>query len=272
MLRYAVTRPRIITLTTDFGLDDGYVAAVKGVILGIVHDVTIVDVTHFVAPQDVGHAARVLDTVWPYFPEDTIHVAVVDPGVGTARRAIALRAADRYFVGPDNGIFCPALIRAGCVALPQGSLINCEAVELANPDYRLPQVSQTFHGRDIFAPAAAHLARGVPLADLGPCLDRLQCPDIPRPRVETGVIRGIITHVDHFGNAVSNVPSTLLPPRARFEVAGRVIRGVAAAYQDAEVTAIVGSTGMVEIAIRNGSAAETLGIRRGDELVVRSDQ
>jgi len=198
--RYAIeflrmqTKPPV-TLTTDFGTSDGYVGTMKGVILGIAPGTPMVDVSHTISPQNVGEAAYVLYTAYPFFPTGTIHLVVVDPGVGSARRPIALRTENAFFVGPDNGVFSYVMASEKVKTI----------VELSEPRYRLPQVSYTFHGRDVFAPAAAYLAAGVPIAALGsPVIDPVI---FPSPRLEVGhcVVTGEVLHLDHFGNAITSI-------------------------------------------------------------------
>jgi len=287
----------MITLTTDFGMVDGYVGVMKGVMLGIAPNARLLDISHQIAPQDVRQAAYVLYAVYPFFPADTIHLVVVDPGVGGERRPIALRTPAGVFVGPDNGVFSYVMARESVEA----------AVVLQNPLYRLARVSQTFHGRDIFAPAAAHLAAGTPIANLGPPISDLvtfampvltPMPDVHRP----DVIQGEVLYVDHFGNVVSSIgvltweadrlrwkpafplsaqssPGThervvdvsFRADEARVRVAGREIVGLQRAYAavaPGEVVALVGSTGHLEIAVREGSGARRLGVQSGDEVTL----
>ena len=281
-----------VTLTTDFGRVDAYTAAMKGVILGIAPGVACVDISHDVAPQDVLHGAYVLAEAIPYFPEGCVHVAVVDPGVGTGRRAIAARIGGVHLVGPDNGLLSlaieallpepapwplaeaesdDALARTVESALPKG----VEVFELADPVYRLPEVSTVFHGRDIFAPAAAHLALGVDAARMGPRLDTLHrlCIARPAPPVD-GMITARVIHVDTFGNAVTNLRRADVPNVASVEAAGRLIGEVLPSYgwaDEGATLAVWGSGGRLEISVRNGSAAETLGLARGDRVLVRLD-
>ena len=281
-----------VTLTTDFGRVDAYAAAMKGVILGIAPGVPCIDISHDVAPQDVLHGAYVLAEAIPYFPEGCVHVAVVDPGVGTARRAIAARVRGVHLVGPDNGLLSlaieallpepaawpfaeaesdDALARTVESALPKG----VEVFELADPVYRLPEVSTVFHGRDIFAPAAAHLALGVDAARMGPRLDTIQrlCIARPAPPVD-GLITARVLHVDAFGNAVTNLRRADAPNVASVEAVGRLIGKVLPSYgwtDDGAPLAVWGSGGRLEISVRNGSAADTLGLARGDRVLVRLD-
>lgn len=259
----------IITITTDFGLDDPYVAIMKGVILGIMPGTTLVDITHSVPAQDVRHAAQIVASVWRYFPTNTIHLAVVDPGVGTRRRALAIESPHGTFVGPDNGVFCASLESQD--SLKSGGILSgARGVELRSRRYRREPVSRTFHGRDIFAPAAAHLAAGVALEELGPAIDRLDCPAIAA-EIDIGAdeVRGHVVRVDHFGNAITDIPASLVAEHPHTEVRGLLLDGLARSYQDAEIVALIGSHGHLEIAARNGSASAQYGLRIGDEVVVR---
>ena len=255
----------IITLTTDFGLQDAYVGAMKGVILGIAPHAVIVDITHAVSPQDVRHAGFVLASAAPYFPPGTVHVAVVDPGVGTERRAVAVETRRARYVAPDNGILTLALQRDPAVRI----------VHLTNERYWRPSVSPTFHGRDIFAPVAAHLACGVPIEALGTPVDAIvQLPLSQPERRPDGSIVGHVQHIDHFGNCVTDIPAEWLPTGAavRVEVAGNRIHGLAptyAAVAPGEPVALIGSTGYLELAVREGSAAQRFGIAIGDAVVVQ---
>ena len=275
----------LVTLTTDFGTADGYVGTMKGVILNIAPDAQLVDISHEIAPQNVRQAAYVLYTAYPFFPPHTVHLVVVDPGVGSARRPIALRTPAGYFVGPDNGVFSYVMAREPVEAL----------VELRDPRYRLPQVSHTFHGRDVFAPAAAHLAAGVPITALGPpVLDPVTFPP-PCLEITPEGITGEVLHADRFGNVITSIGRLVwseddlsFEPAfrkaggggwARFKageaaivVAGREIAGVHHTYAEVapgEVLALVGSEGHLEIAVREGSAARRLGLRSGDRVVLR---
>jgi S-adenosylmethionine hydrolase len=253
----------IVTLLTDFGWADGYVGVMKGVILSIAPHITLVDITHDVAPQDVRDAAYVLYTAVSYFPPDTVHLAVVDPGVGSERRAIAVRTAQGTFVAPDNGVLSYVL-DAGP---PQ------VAVSLTNPQYHLARVSRTFHGRDIFAPAAAYLARGVPVTELGEPINDLVTFPVPRVRArENGSLVGQVIHVDHFGNVITNLRREDFPwPNevSVLEIGGQVISGLHETYTQArpgEPLALIGSSGHLEIAIAGGNAAQRLNVITGDEV------
>ena len=277
-----MSRP-IITLTSDFGSRDGYAGAMKGVILGICPDANIVDISHELPPHDVPHAAFVLSTACPYFPPDAVHVAVVDPGVGTERRPIVLTAPTGTFVAPDNGLLTHVLTTHGVhptgkpndttdrLALSQVNLPDeCAAYVLNLDRYWLKPTSKTFHGRDIFAPAAAHLASGVSPEELGEPIATLQCLDIPRPAERHGVIEGRVIHVDRFGNLVSNIRlDNQTPGSVLVKIAGRRIQGLSRSYAAAgEILAIVGSHGYLEVALRNGSAAKQLGAGVGAKMEV----
>jgi S-adenosylmethionine hydrolase len=228
-----------------------------------------VDVAHEIEPQNRLGAAYVLTQALPYFPAGSVHLAVVDPGVGTKRRPIAVEGAGHRFVGPDNGTLSWVLSDLGIIDPDSGKLIDGRAVELTNPTYRRPEVSATFHGRDIFAPAAAHLAAGVTLDALGPSIGSVEVLTGRRPDVSSRGVAGVIIHVDTFGNAISNISVRDLPESPTFEVAGLTLVGLARTYQDAEFAAIVGSEGLVEIAARNGSASARFGIHNGDPVFVR---
>ena len=269
--------PSIITLTTDFGLQDHYVAAMKGAILAVNPAARLVDVSHAIRPQAIEQAVFVLAAAWPYFPPGAIHVAVVDPAVGTERRALALRTATATFVGPDNGLLSAALpddVRAAAgdspalVRLPPG----CRAVYLTNERYfRLP-VSSTFHGRDIFAPVAGHLSLGAPLEDLGEPVERITAlPPFRARRQPDGSLRGRVLHIDTFGNLITDVRVEDLRSRnAVMEVAGRTVEGVSTTYEPgADLRAVTGSSGYLEIAAPGGSAAALLKAALGLTVVVR---
>lgn len=263
---------RIITLITDFGTADNYVGAMKGVILSIAPAVRIVDITHQVPPQDVREAAYVLQSVIAYYPAGTIHVVVVDPGVGGERRPVAVRSPGAIFVGPDNGVFSSLLPGVGFPTRTVGGGRSPEppvVVHLDRPAYWLPQVSHTFHGRDIFSPVAAHLAVGVPFEDVGtPIYDPVMIAGPKLARLADGSIRGEIVHVDHFGNLISNVPGAWLSNRRwTIALAGRWLQGVSTTYAAGaveELVAVVGSNDTLEVAVRNGSAAQRLGVKAGE--------
>ncbi len=267
MIRDDLAVPRILTLTTDFGTRDAYVAVMKGIILSIAPDVRLVDITHEISPQDVMEAAFVLREAVPYFPDDTVHLVVVDPGVGSERRAVALRKGTHQFVGPDNGLF--ALLLSGEAA--------DEIVHLDRPGgWRTEAPSQTFHGRDVFAPVAAHLATGCALHDLGTPVSKLTPLHWALPIHDEQGIRGWVVHVDHFGNAITNIT------RDAFE-AGRKERPVKcfagnailhhvhptySSVASGEPLLLFGSGGFLEIAVNTGNASELLDIRKGTPVNV----
>lgn len=259
----------IITLLTDFGLEDGYVGIMKGVILSLNPAVRLVDLSHEVPPQDIVSGALVLQSAWRYFPPGTIHLAVVDPGVGSGRRAMAAAWGEHFLVGPDNGLF--SLVFAEQTPLSM--------VCLENPRYFLPEVSATFHGRDIFAPVAAHLSRGVTLSSLGPGLFDPVRLVLPVPRFGAAAVAGEIIASDHFGNLISNIPwgklhSWLRGRPASLRVRGQVIPHLVTTYNDASagsLLALGGSHGYLEIACRQGSAAQVLGAGVGEEVGLRAE-
>ena len=271
-------RPPIVALLGDFGTTDPYVGVMKGVVLSICPTAQIVDVCHEVPPQDVLAGALMLQAAYRYFPQETVFIAVVDPGVGSARRAIAAHADGRIFVCPDNGLLSGVRKRGpgahGLTSKPWHTAIEA-AVELTERKYWLPRVSQTFHGRDIFAPVAAHIAAGVPLDALGPpAREIVTIPLSDAIRRPDGWEAHII-YIDRFGNAVTDLREDALvgvdARGIRLSVAGRSIEGLSQSYADVpegELVALVGSWGYLEIAVRNGSAAERLRLASGDIILV----
>jgi S-adenosylmethionine hydrolase len=248
----------IITLLTDFGTADSYVAEMKGVILSAAPGATLVDVSHAIAPGDMRAAAYVLDRSWRTFPRGSVHLAVVDPGVGTARAALALSAHGHFFIGPDNGLFSFVMRDA-----------PVRAVVLAEPDWAAP----TFHGRDLFAPAAALLASGAALDELGPPFtgmpERLATRE---PFHEGKTLIGEVIYVDRFGTLVTNFTPENMPDYAALEVEGAEIGGLRRTFGDVAtgvLLAYVGSDGHIEIAVRDGSAARRLGIGVGGRVRAR---
>ncbi len=258
---------RIITLTTDFGLGDGFVGTMKGVILRINPNVTIVDITHDIAPQHIEQGAFLFAASARYFPENAIHVVVVDPGVGSTRRPLAIQAGETIFVAPDNGVLSHAL---------EDSRSEIRAVHLTKPEYWLPRISHTFHGRDIFSPVAAHLSLGVPIEALGaPIDDWVRIAPAPPIHRADGTMVGRVVHIDRFGNIVTNISEEMLPAvdRARITItiAGRTVHGVKQSYSDGaavEAIALISSSWALEIAKREGNAAQEFGVRIGDEVTV----
>jgi S-adenosyl-L-methionine hydrolase (adenosine-forming) len=234
----------------------------KGVILTRAPAATIVDVTHGIPPQDVLAGALVLRHALPYFPDGSVHVAVVDPGVGTSRRPLCVETARGFLVGPDNGVLS--------LAAPRDDVRRI--VHLTDERFFLTPRSHTFHGRDVFAPVAAALASGTAAAALGPELTDMQRLEVPAPVADGDRIRGQVIYVDHFGNLVTNVSHETLPAHdATITVRAARVRGVAASYASVspgEPVAVVNSWGLLEIAVREGSARAALGARVGDPVVV----
>ncbi|HEY8459864.1 MAG TPA: SAM-dependent chlorinase/fluorinase [Blastocatellia bacterium] len=262
----------MITLLTDFGLSDYFVPAVKGVILTINPGTRIIDITHDVEPHDIQSAAFTLGACYHYFPPGTIHAAVVDPGVGSSRRAIVASAGGHFFVGPDNGVFSYVYARES----------NPRVFHVTNDRYFRHPVSATFHGRDVFAPVAAHIAGGTRPEEVGVEIEDYVKFEIPRPRfAETrGAIEGRIIHIDRFGNVITNFTEAELKPgaiapstRIRIgEGAGREVRRFNAYFAEAadqdDLFAYPGSAGFWEIALWRRSAAEFIGARRGDKVTL----
>ena len=256
-----MARP-VITLITDFGMADPFVGTMKGVILGICPDAEIVDLTHDVPAQDIRAGAYLLSTAYLHFPHDTTHVAIVDPGVGTQRRPIAVKSPDATFVCPDNGLLSYVLTGVG----------SFEARHLTTKKLWLPNTSLTFHGRDIFAPVAAHLASGISFESIGPVIDGLVFQAIGEPHVAEGQVLGGIVHIDIYGNLVTNIKSEHLPIGAiTIEVMDCEIDGLSQNYQDGKrLVALIGSSGSLEIALRSGSAATEINAGVGASVWVRT--
>jgi S-adenosyl-L-methionine hydrolase (adenosine-forming) len=263
----------IITLTTDFGLDDAYVAAMKGVILRINPEAAIVDICHSIEPQNIRQAAFVLSTAFCYFPQDTIHVVVVDPGVGGPRRAIILETDNAIFVAPDNGVLSYVVQASTSKRISRPTIMKLpaelQAFEITNSKYWHHPVSPTFHGRDIFAPVAAHMSLGTPLNQLGQSIPSVSVFPLPGPKVDAdGNLVGHILHIDHFGNLTTDIASEDLPSGGcSIQVAGRQIGSLSHSYQQGRgLLALIGSSGRLEIAWKGGHAARLLESRVGDEL------
>ncbi|MGH7618057.1 MAG: SAM hydrolase/SAM-dependent halogenase family protein [Gemmatimonadaceae bacterium] len=246
---------RLITLITDFGTADGYVGEMKGVLLSLAPDADVVDITHDIAPQDVDHARFTLARVWRRFPRGTVHLVIVDPEVGSSRAALAVSSGDKVLVGPDNGVLSPALLFTGV-----------RAVSLQLP----PNSSATFHGRDVFAPAAAALARGEPIDALGVDAPRPLIRRTPEPsRRPDGTLDGEVIMIDRFGNAITNLVAL---HGGIIEVADHriAVRRTYAEVAPHQPVAVVGSSGFVEVAVRDGDASRTLGLTRGSRVVLRT--
>ena len=259
----------VITLLSDFGWQDVYVGVMKGAIAAIAPDTTIVDLTHAVPPQDVAAGGFQLANAVPYFPPTTVHVAVVDPGVGGQRRAVAVECDCGRFVVPDNG-----LLSQVCDRYPAKA-----AVELDNPQYwRVPQPSRTFHGRDIFAPVGAHLAAGVPLMQVGSLLDpaTLMVHSRPPVRQTENALAGVVQACDRFGNLITNIPGHLVEnmPARKGWVATANGHTLASGltYGDValgEAVALVGSHGWIELAVNGGNARDQLHVQCDDRVEIQ---
>jgi S-adenosylmethionine hydrolase len=255
---------RRITLLTDFGTADGYAAAMRGVIAGIAPHVIVDDASHEIPPGDVHAAAFALARYAPHYPPGTVHVVVVDPGVGTARRPLAARIGARHYVAPDNGVLTRVLTGAPDVHI----------VELTERAYLRAGRSATFHGRDVFAPAAAHLAEGTAIDELGPPVNDPVLLTLPVPRRSPSGVQGEVVCVDRFGNLITNIPRDWLPARPAVQLGDRSIGGVRdvyAAVSPGEAVALVGSDDYLEIGVRDGHAARLLGAAHGTSVIVASD-
>ncbi len=271
----------IVTLTTDFGLSDGYVGVMKGVLLTVRPQAQLVDITHDIEPGNVRQAAFVLGTSYRYFPKDTVHVVVVDPGVGTERNALCLEGLGQYFVGPDNGVFSFILADAsdesgvqpdesGEGPSPRVLSRDFEAVRLTNEQFWLREVSNTFHGRDIFAPVAARLPETA-LMDLGEPVDSILAYPRPMARIDgQGRMAGEVLHVDRFGNLITSIRREQLEGEiVKGTIEGHPFSGLVRGYGDGDnLFALIGSSGYVEVAVRDGSAAARTGARVGSEVVL----
>ena len=258
---------RVITLTTDFGLRDGYAGVVKGVIWKITPEVQIADISHQISPQDVMEGALTLGRAAAYFPEGTIHVGVVDPGVGTERRAIAARFGSQYFVGPDNGLFTVLLERA------ERKHEAVDVIHLNQTQFWLPSISNVFHGRDIFAPCAAHLAQGVPLENMGTPIQDPQRLELPVPQRLAGGWQGQVISIDHFGNLLTNLEKDLLASLETVKIRYKnwTINGLMRTFGDGkpgQFVALIDSSDHLSLNVVNGSAAEQFQARVGDEVEI----
>lgn len=272
--------PPIVTLLTDFGLDGRYVPAMKGVILGIVPTAQIIDISHRVPPQDILRAALMLEAVVPFYPPCAVHCVVVDPGVGSKRKAIGVQTELGMFVAPDNGVLSLVLEHASEV----------QAVALENPVYHLPSASYTFHGRDIFSPAAAHLAAGVPIAELGPVLTDWVRIARPAFNVADDALRGQVLHTDHFGNVLTSIGpmrwaddetvEITLPDGTPLRFAARDVHVTFGWHQISKLShtygevdagqplVLISSSGELELAINQGNAAQQFSIEPGDPVTM----
>lgn len=261
----------IITLTTDYGLNDHLVGTLKGVILKINPDATIVDITHNVAPFDLLDGALAIGSAYSYFPARTIHVVVVDPGVGTERRPLLVTAENQYFVAPDNGVLSMIFEREE----------NTVVRHITAEHYYVQPVSKTFHGRDIFAPVAAWLSKGWQTASMGEEITDFKKFAMPKPKSADGVVKGIVLRVDSFGNLITNFRAEDLPESAlsngevKFQVGTQAVSRMVPTFASGnagEAVAYVGSSGFVEIAVNKGNASRTLSIGRGTPVVLEDEK
>ncbi len=263
-----LSQPPLITLTTDFGRDSHYVAQMKGVILGLCRQAQLVDISHQIAPQDVAEAAWVLGRTVGAFPEESCHLAVVDPGVGTERSMVLAKIDGRFFIAPDNGLLWPLTQRQ------QPEWVR----QLTQNTYWAAQPSATFHGRDIMAHVAGYLAAGVPAHRFGPEIPAIAALGSAAARQTVEGAEGHIAYVDRFGNLITNIPGEwALAAAADLEIIlpnqGLCCQGLVTTYAQrspGEMVALVGSSGDLEIAVVNGSAANRLQVRRGDPVLLRS--
>ena len=268
----------IITLTTDFGTQDPYVGVMKGVVLGINPHASIIDISHDVQPQSILEGAFIIGSSHRFFPKGTLHVAVVDPGVGTSRSALLLVTPSAYFLGPDNGVLS-YIVKEGFRGEPEMSSDSqvrvphdYRAYRLTNPEFWLHPVSSTFHGRDIFAPVAAHLSLGVPEDRLGEEVRQLMYLPIEQPRWNGDTLAGRVVHVDRFGNLITDIPAALLSGGNPITIGIKehCISGLSQSYAEGEwLLAIVGSNNTLELSVRNGNAAHSLGAKMGEDVRVR---
>jgi len=271
----------VITLLTDFGTEDAYVGVMKGVILSRNQNATVVDITHSIQPQDIRHGAFILATSYTYFPDGSIHVVVVDPGVGSSRRGIILKVKRSLFVAPDNGVLSYVIDQLSlnedatpesgdepvAVRLKRG----IEAVSITDPRFWRKPVSPTFHGRDVFSPVAAGLSLGVSPYEFGEKTEVLTMLPVTRPRyIAPDEIAGHVMHIDRFGNLITDIRGSSLPPGpVEVYVCNASIDGVSRYYEETDgLGALIGSSGYLEIALRQGSAARYLDARSGDEVRV----
>lgn len=261
----STTKRPVITLLSDFGLHDAYVGVMKGVILSRCPDAQLVDLTHNIPAQQVASGAYVLGSAWRCFPPQTVHLAVVDPGVGTDRRVLVARCEHHWFIGPDNGLFSEVFAEA-----PPDLLIDVQSTDLF-----CKPVSQTFHGRDIFAPLAAAIGRGIDPRQLGPSIDDpIILPTAPPVADDAGALHAAIVHIDHFGNLITTLGGTQMPLRPTIRIGEQIINGLVRNYGDVEsgtLIALVGSSGRLEISISHGSAAQQLGATVGDTVVIEAE-
>ncbi len=261
-------RKSIITLLTDFGTKDHYVASMKGVILNFNPQCTMVDITHEVRPHDIEEGAFILANAYSYFPKGTIHLSVVDPGVGSSRKPILLVTKDYFFVGPDNGLF---------TLVAQREKVK-QVIVLAKKKYFLAEISETFHGRDLFAPVAAHLSLGINPGNFGYRINAIKELGFREPFIKEGKLSGAVLHIDTFGNLVSHIDKEKLFLFTKgqpfvIRVGRKTIHSLKKGYWEGkkgELIALLGSSGFLEISVREGNAQKILGIKRGDPIQINT--
>ena len=257
-----MSTPKTIALLTDFGLQDGYVGIMKGVIASINPHLTVIDLTHDLPPQQIWGGRFCLMNAYRYFPPETVFITVIDPGVGTQRRGVGIQLPQGYLVGPDNGLFSGVLSQSQAIA----------AVSLTNPTYwRIPDPSFTFHGRDIFAPVGAHLASGVPLENLGEAIAIDSLVDFPleSSQITEQEILGVIQYIDHFGNLITNIPAHHVREKNwSVVIKGKTIKPSLTYSQQplGEIVTLIGSHGWVEIAVNGGNAQKMLQVHWGEKV------
>jgi len=258
----------IITLITDFGLQDGYIGVMKGVMANINPSASVIDISNTIVAQDIFQAACVLDNSYNFFPRGTIHVVIVDPGVGSERKILCLKTKDYLFLAPDNGVL------SFVIAKEESPSIR----EVTNDEFFLPKISNTFHGRDIFAPVAAHLSKGVSHKELGKRIDKINEISLPKPILSPdGDLTAEIIYVDSFGNLITNVNEEIFDRmkigkgKVSITMGRRRINGICSSYSDVgdnEALAIFGSSGYLEISVNRGSAGSILKLKKGDKLIL----
>jgi S-adenosylmethionine hydrolase len=255
-------RNRIITLITDFGTQDSYVGAMKGMILNVNPSATIIDISHEIEPQNIHQAAYILKTTCHYYPDDTIHLIVVDPGVGTDRKAVILQTPEAFFIAPDNGILSYVMDNV------------VEAVSITNPQYWASSISPTFHGRDIFAPVAAHLSLGTPLREFGETFSTLvQLPESNPVSEADGSIIGHVIHIDRFGNLITDIHRSHISTDITIKIKGHCIDRLSSTYAESnDLLALIGSDEHLEIGLKNGNAAAFLGLKYGEEIKINASR
>lgn len=259
-----MSRSGIITFMTDFGLSDAYTAMMKGVVLSINRNAYIIDITHYINIGSIFQGACMLKETYAYFPKGTVHVAVVDPGVGSSRRQLAIKAAGHFFVGPDNGIFWPIIEENP----------NAEIINLSETRYFLSHVTSTFHGRDIFAPVAAYISLGTEISKMGTSMSEPEKLTLPKPYLKHDTLKGQITRIDNFGNLITNITENTLSrflegKKPVIHIGDYKIPWLCDTYSDrdkGELLALINSSGLLEIAVNLGKASEYLG-RSPDEIL-----